>query len=346
MQTKTTFLFVLLMLGISFSQARLLRVNNSPGSSAPYTDLITAHAAAFSGDTLMIEGSNQDYGSLIIEKQLVILGPGYLQSENDCTPSSLAAVVNRFDLNQTTSNDPFSGAAGTEIRGLSFSEQGLSGIRLRVSNVTIAKCYFEYAVDIQSFDVSGTTVIQNYFDGSGIVSNGVNPGLNGLVFTNNIVTGNFTIVDNSTGIISHNCFLGSRLIVNSFNGEFRSNIASSTTTTPSNFSVTVTGSNMLSHNTASAGQFGNTNSNNVAPANQLFVGAANNSTDGQYQLLPNATAARNNAHDGTDRGAFGGLLPYALSGVPNVPFISSLQIDATGLPTRQLNATIEAKSSN
>lgn len=325
-------------------EATILRVNNMPGSSAPYNTLISAHDAAVDGDTIYVEGSSNGYGSLIITKRLIFIGPGYFLSENPNTPTSLPAIVNDFKLNQTINGDPLSGAAGTEIRGLSFTQSGGTQIEVDVNNVVVAQCVVNFNVWFKDDDISGTQVIQNYFYGSGIGASSTIYSSNNLTFANNIVEGAFYLAPNSSGMILHNLFLGSNFDVQAFSGEIRSNII--TTSNVNNVQVSVSGGTQLSHNTAGNGQLGSIDNNNTATPAQLFVGASNNSTDGQYQLLPTATATTNNAHDGTDRGPFGGSLPYSLSGVGNIPAIIFMDVPNSASPSSPFSVTIRAISGN
>ncbi|MEL6675447.1 MAG: hypothetical protein AAFR61_24780 [Bacteroidota bacterium] len=341
---KTLLPFLLCLCMASLSYATTLRVNNTPGSNAPYTDLTTAHSVASPGDTLYIEGSNVNYGSLTITKKLVIIGPGYFTAQNECTPASLPAEVHVFTLQQTITNDPASGAAGTEIVGISFTDLSISGLEVYVNDVKVIKCRINRYLYIRDVNVTGTTMIQNYCEGQALSSLSINPGLNNIVFSNNIVNGNFSIVDNSSGMIQHNVFLGSTFNVEVFNGSIRSNISTSTNT--NSFKVSTTGQGSLTDNTAAAGQFGSSNGNNTANPTTLFLGAATASTDGEYQLLPSAILVKGNAHDGTDRGAFGGNTPYVLSGVPDIPFIKTIILSTTVFPANPLEVRIEAHSGN
>ncbi|SDM39773.1 hypothetical protein SAMN05421823_11317 [Catalinimonas alkaloidigena] len=328
-------------LALSFSaSATILRVNNTPGNSAPYQDLITAHAAAATGDTLYIEGSNTPYGSLDITKRLVIIGPGYYLTENPATPASLPAEVNRLNLNRTSDSDPLSGAAGTQIMGLSFTENSNAAeVNVHVSNVFISKNLFINPVYLGSNDIAGVQVFQNFFrfDGLGYNANS-NPGFVEIGFYNNIVERNLSLPANSTGAIVHNLIAG-RLLANAFNGEIRSNLFTSPT---DNFSYSTAGVGQISHNTAAAGQLGADNNNNVAAASTLFVGTG--STDGKYRLRNDATAAKNNAHDGTDRGPFGGPMPYVLSGQSDIPVIIYLEVPPSVTPSAPFEVTIRAVS--
>lgn len=341
---KRNLLSIFFLCLCTLGQATILRVDNTPGSSAPYSDLTTAHAVALDGDTLYIEGSNTSYGNLTITKRLVILGPGYFLDQNPNTPVSLSAIVNKFTLERTDVNDPTSGSYQSEIRGLSFTALSTSGLTIKSSEIIIANCLIRSDVFLSSSDINGIAVHQCYFQGEGIDGLSTNPGFNSVLFTNNIVEGNFLIPDNSTGTIQHNLFLGDQFEVLSFAGELRSNIATSTSTT--NFSVSSSGSGQISHNTAANGQFGTNDNNNISAANVLFVGFAGNSQDGQYQLAAGASAVLGNAHDATDRGPYGGSRSYSLSGLSDIPRIIFLEVPPSGSASETFTIRVKARAGN
>ena len=340
-------LTILLLLNLTCTlsaTAKIHTVNNTPGTNRDFEDLVTAHASAFDGDTIHIEGSTNSYGSLTITKRLVIIGPGYFLDENPDTPVSTSAIVANFTLSRTNQNDPFSGASGTEILGLSFTQLSSSGVTVQVSDTKIYKCEINSNVYISGEDVSGTTVIQNYFHGDGLDHLSSNTGLNSINFSNNIVSTPFIIADNSTGNILHNLFLGGSFNAEAFSGGIRSNIF--TSTNEQNFEISATGNDMISHNTLANGKLGVSNDNNVASPNSLFLGENNGSTDGQYQLLSTASAVLNNAHDGTNRGPFGGNLPYNLSGLGSIPVINTIKLPASITAGQSFEVTIRATSGN
>ena len=348
------FTTLLLLVGATLiAQSNRLTVDNSGLSSGPnlYADFATAHDAARNGDTIYIKGTSLNYGNLIVSKRLVILGPGYLLGENPNAPFASRANVRTISVVRTNDENPNSGGAGTEIRGITFDYDINDGILLYVNDVVIAQNYL-YQLRIQN-SVTSVIIIQNYILGTigDIVHlNFLNHiGFTNLIFSNNIVFASsgsgasFELPENSVGTISHNLFLRNTFSVVSFNGPIQSNIA--ITTRSDGFDFTTTG-NQVRNNTASNGQFGTDNGNNTAAAEDLFVGPTGNSTDGQYQLKATATAAKGTAHDGTDRGPFGGARPYILSGVPDLPVILYLELPATTRPTTPLEVTIRAASGN
>lgn len=94
------------------AQATIFRVSNLTNSGAPYSSISDAMSAAMDGDTIMVDGSTTSYGPLTITKRVVIMGPGYLLSENgvstEGTPSAQVSTISSDD----------SGAAGSVIIGI------------------------------------------------------------------------------------------------------------------------------------------------------------------------------------------------------------------------------------
>ena len=81
--------FCVLSLLFTSVNARIWVVNNTPGSSAAdFTTIQTAVDNAQDGDTLFVQGSSVAYGTIAIDKQLAIFGPGYFLDENDSTQAN------------------------------------------------------------------------------------------------------------------------------------------------------------------------------------------------------------------------------------------------------------------
>ena len=342
MQFKlTTFL-----LSICFSTslfATTYRVNNTPGTDPDFDNLIDAHAIARDGDTLMIGGSNESYGELTMTKRLTLIGTGYFLDENPNVSVSLLAVIKFLTLNPTIDNNPSTGAAGSEIIGIAFN-LGFSSrsMEINVNNVVIKKCNLS-TVAIQGNTesdnpASGIQFIQNYFRGGFTTFR--TPKVNIQVF-NNIFNDRCFVGKNSSGAFLHNIF--TILDAEGFVGEIRSNILLNTN--PNAAVIPSLPNNQISHNIAAAGQFGDANDNFTTVVDNLFVGSTDNSTDGQWQLKPNSLAS-GNAHDGTDRGPFGGSTPYVLSGQGGSPAIIFFEAEPVGTASNRLNVRIRAKSSN
>ena len=82
MMKKIFFLGVLGCMALS-SQATILRVSNVEGNTAPYAKLADAYANAAAGDTIVLDGSPNNYGDLVVDSvPVTIMGQGYFLLKN------------------------------------------------------------------------------------------------------------------------------------------------------------------------------------------------------------------------------------------------------------------------
>ena len=91
-----------------------LRVNNTLGVNAPYTNITDAVAAAGTNDIIQLEGSITNYGAITITKKVSIVDPGYFLNEN----SGLQANLNSANFGTIILN---TAASGSAIQGLQMS---------------------------------------------------------------------------------------------------------------------------------------------------------------------------------------------------------------------------------
>lgn len=114
------------------AQAKILRVSNVSGSSAPYTSINTAIEVAKEGDTIMVEASPTQYDGIshiAINKRVVLLGPGYWLQENGIIQEGGdQAYVYGMDIS----------AKGTVVKGMTISYQ--DGITITSPQVVINRC--------------------------------------------------------------------------------------------------------------------------------------------------------------------------------------------------------------
>lgn len=320
--------------------ANVFRINNTLVTDKTrkiYSSLQEAHddgSNVGAGDTLLVEGTNIEYGTLTCTKRLVIIGTGYLLLQNGQNQANtLSSIVQIINFN--------TGSQGSIITGLLFSSRS-TGYEPRIStdNIKIIRCYLTNGISITS-SINNLAVIGNYLQNLSINSTGYSVG--GLILRNNIITSNISIEDYSTAprrftAVEHNIFLGNvRLTTNSF----RSNIIVNRTAT-----VDVT-SGGIQNNLFSNTQLPATNGNQMYDETALFVGlsGAANSPDGQYRLKTNSpylTAGYN----GAQPGIFGGNEPYVLSGIPAIPTIYDLQGDVIGSQQNGLNIIVKARTNN
>jgi len=191
---------------LSYSGFATIRtVNNNPNSPGQYTKITDAITAAADGDTIMIAGSNTDYGDITISKRLTLIGTGY-------SPRKEVALVSKFGsitFSPGTSNN--SVLYGLFIRGnVNGSGSALNGITIRrcaivvgcnfnsVSNISIHDCIVFGAIIVTNCNnfLIANNIIYNYISGTGATNvlvknnlfNGSSIGLyiNDVLYSNNI----------------------------------------------------------------------------------------------------------------------------------------------------------------
>jgi hypothetical protein len=327
----------LVILGISllgeicFGQ-NLIRVNNNPGIDADYTNLQDAHDNAKNGDTIYVEGSTTDYAGANLSKKLTIIGPGYFLSENDSTQANgLEAKFNgeiKFDA----------GSEGSVITGCTTESYYLY---ITVDNVSIIRCNL-YQIYINA-DVNNILILQNY------VVNIETSNNNGKI-TNSVISNNIVYREIKCGINSGQLQITNNIIFNTSSSHnpidvYNSSIINNIICNP-NYSITENTGNTITNNILAVdGTNANGNQYNVAMAS-VFVDYNDTqgySTDGKWQLK-NGSPAIGAGAGGVDCGVYGGVKPYVLSGLPDLPHIYEASIPATANSDEGLQITIKVKS--
>lgn len=329
-----------------YCQAKIWRINNS-GVPADFTSPQTANnsGSVLAGDTLHIEPSGATYGSLTLNKQLIIIGNGYLLG-------TLGSNANP-DLQANPATSLFSsvlfntGSNGSVLQGVTLSSNltvtnGVSNLvirRNRLANVTLGLC-------------SNVQVLQNYIDNTASASiNGDGTPATNLQINNNVISNAINLGSTSNGDFMNNIISSaSSFGVSNLTG-FRvwNNICVNTHT------VNLTSCDSRS-NIGTAGQFGTLNGNQssvvMTTVFEDFPNSnANFSEDSRWQLKagsPGIGTGWNGVSIGGDCGIFGSAATntaYVLSGIANVPSIYKLAAPAT-TTSNTLNITISTKTNN
>lgn len=319
------------------ASANIFRVNSNLTTDAAQKLFKTIKEAnddinVAAGDTLMIEGSPVVYESVTLTKRLVLIGPGYLLSQNPQTQASSAqAVVSQITIQPA--------AAGTILMGLTFSSTyGSDAPYISASNVIVMRCYMPHNLNLTG-SFNNVQVLENYFSKSGIQYIYGSDIFTGVVLKNNIVEGAINIssavnTQRSFDVVENNIFLANVTLTTNV---FRSNIIADKT-------ATVAISSGTTQNNLMAGtQLPASNGNQTYNEAQLFVGSNGSSPDGQYKLKgdsPYKTAG----YGGTEPGIFGGSQPYVLSGLPPVPTIYELTAENFASKQAGLQVNIKVKA--
>lgn len=338
-----SFLILFIAAGIQ-SQAKVWRINNTPGVTADFTNCQSAlsSASVADGDTLHIEGSSTNYAGFTLNKRLVIIGTGYFISGAN---SNSGLQANIYSSNFGTAGILFdSTSSGSTLIGLDNFQFLVGGnLGSATDNITLTRCNV-YNIT-QYYGYTAGTIMSGWKINKCHLQAGIN--LSAQVQQNWEVTNNIfisSITMNNTGnlnnLIRNNVFRGG---IDLYSAYFTNNTITGTTFT----TVNVTIKNNISSGTNLPAGNGNLNSQ---PDATVFQGLTGNSTDGQWRLKagsPAIGAGETIASITPDIGAFGTADPYVLSGIPAIPTIYALTVPAS-VPSNAttMPITISTKSNN
>ncbi len=342
----TILVLALVLFSINISEAKVWRINNTPGVTADFTDPEIALNSTVAGkivatdDTLYLEGSATSYGNMILDKKIVMIGTGYFLGT--ALPDNIGLQASPFESTIGVIEFRLAGSGSTFI-GLAITTFGVSSnaVDSDTDNITLTRCkignigvYYNLTLG----KVLSNWKINKCHIGSINIST---IKMENWEITNSIFTSGITasFAGNSVLLIRNNIF---RSTVDINNAYFANNLLGN---------VTLTAVNCTVKNNFGVGATtlptGNNNVNNTPDAS-LFVGLAGNSTDGQWKLKAGSPAIGAGETVGgitPDCGPFGTADPYLLSGIPPIPTIYALTVPAN-TATNLLPITISTKSNN
>jgi hypothetical protein len=325
----TATLLTILTFGL-FANATVITVSNTPNSPAQYTDLQTAINAATTGDTLYVSGSNTNYGSILIDKQLVLIGTGFNPQKEFPFVSSLGDIA----IQALT-------ASGSVFYGL-FFDSNIGSSNTQVDNIQIRRCKFGYIAVVGS-----NWLLENNIAGIIDCNNNFN-----LVINNNIINNNLSVSNQPNLMISNNLFFNSGAgygLVAISNATIINNIFYAAH--PINVTTSIFNNNLTFNTLQDTLPYGtNTGSGNIANQDPQFttIQTLNYtfSAFDDYRLLP-TSPGHNAGADGTDIGPFGGSSPFLSSpigGEPKIPQVKNMNLSNTTYPLNgNINLNVKGK---
>lgn len=314
-------------------RATVWRVYNQTTSTSVFSSVQAAidDDGVFPGDTILIEGSSENYSGFDVNKRLVILGTGYFVSENpnSSLEGKRAVISGTADFN--------AGSEGSIISSVLFSNSSVARPRIYVDDIWVNSCYLLNGFYVGG-DLTGIVVTRNYFDGGDMDYSSVTS-VQGTIFRNNIVNSDFNVEGTSTFLrtfasVANNLFLGDVTLRTS---TYRNNIW--LPLQASSISITA---GIKEYNINISVDMGSENNNQVITSlSQLYN--TEGTTDGRWKIKDDS-AFKNSGKDGTDPGPYGGATPYVLSGLPNIPIIYEISTTGFGSQEEGLPISIKVRS--
>jgi hypothetical protein len=373
---KSYFILIILIALSITANAKIWRVNNDPTKDPDVVQASTlfdgvntgANPEAANGDTIHLEPSATVYNGITVNKQVVIIGNGYLLANN----AGLQANSNNSEVNGVVF---VAGAENSIMSGITSTGTQLTNVgnitvtRCRIGNLTFAtynaakagivitKNFITGTVSNTGFTVAGDATIsfENNIFGSttgnagnslnlsnqcrGLFRNNVWAGtINNIILSNFYFTNNITIFNGSTNVLGGS----NNVIKNNLNNRG----AAVTGGLPAgNGNQNITDVQM--RGTASvlgdvfAGDVFNASSTTPGDARfELRIGGPNTNP----AIAAGETIAPVNT---PDLGVYGATDPYKKSGISAVPTVYGLTVPASVPPTaNSMNVTISTRSNN
>ena len=347
MKTKFCTLLVAALFFSSFSFATIFRVNYTGPqvSGVDFTTADPAVAAASTNDTIQIyPGKNLTVSQLT--KKLVFIGMGYFLDKN--ANLQLAATSNLLNVTADV------GANGSVFEGLEINLTNYSGGSLqnilfkrckivsstfyvynatdKVSNITFSQCYMSNialqvsdnttidAIDFQNCIIEDNAGSFYNLNSTGVITN--------VTFENCSVMGGTVTEAGNIAVYYRNCIFANE-----------PNIANNDL-----FDYCTFASNSATHYVAgTSNQFGKA-------FTTVFSGNIDGTEwDASYTLKSGSPAigyGRDGSNNPIDAGAYGGVTPYKLSGIPPVPAFYKLTAPSTNASANPYTITFSVRANN
>ena len=316
--TLLSLVFVLMQtIGTMAQSPKIVSVSQFPAMKPDYSDIQTAIDSAKAGTTIYVYSGV--YNGFTVNKQLTIIGPGYFLEENPQTHAQAMSVIikgNGIKIGST--------ANGSVIQGLN--------IKTRIDfenteNITLKNCFVNITdgTQWQAIYVTGSRDIYikcNYLTQNGWGMSNIeisSSSFNVNILNNYIIQGsNVWAVDmqnQSTCYLSNNVIMSpircnNTIITNNIWCGFGSSQQSNS------FSNCTIRNNISVDNKTFGLEGGN---KYIEDFSTVFL-SPSGTTDGQWQLK-DGSPAKGAGEGGIDCGMFGGVEPYKLSGIADIPVI-------------------------
>lgn len=342
----------------SFGGIKRIGYWGTPVSGVDYSTPALAVAACAVGDSLYVYGSTAGSPWAIdITKRLVIIGTGYYYAPN--TPNNAAnfnpnlQVYGAYSQANITLNDGSSNSTIVGIVGRVICNQAHTA---SINNIRISNCYwyssFGNVTYKNGITYDGWEISKCYMASASIgYPASQTAKVTNFKFYNNIMQSSELVFSNVAGqsAIIENCSFYSVVSQgNNWNGVnlLVQNCIFTNGPSLSGYNNTVF-NNCVFDGSPTPAVVGSNNILNAVNAN-IYVGIptqGTNTDDGRWVLKP-ASPAIGVGIGGIDCGAYGGVNPYKLSGIPAVPAFYKLTAPSTSASSNPYTLTFSVRANN
>lgn len=344
MKTKTLLFLTALMLTFTTQAQNVITVDNTPSSVplADYNDLSSAISNANPGDIIYVHASETNYGDIIIDKPLTLIG----FSHSDADKRTMVDEVDLLDS-----------ASDVRISGFYFTNDfSVNNNNTMITNLIIENNYFNSFAEIffngDAF-VSNMTIRGNIIDQLGGSANiNGNKYLNSII-SNNIIYSDLYVYYHESVVVENNIFLDSASVQNhnETTGDLEVQDCVFYYNSNNNFNpnrVGVVFSNCLSYNAQNTvtALVGTGNINDTDP---LFVSATDDNFDpliDDYHLQAGSPALGTGTA-GDDIGIYSTNTEFIFNNLgftAGIPIVTITSITSQIIPGGTLNVSIESNS--
>jgi len=338
---KNQIIFIILIsfaFSLNTTAQNRIRVNNTPGVDADYSDLQEALTNAESGDVIYIEGTGIPYhDSYHVDKPYItLIGPGYFLALNDSTQAGKApAMIDNLYIDAT--------ATGATIMGLRITETYVNAgsveiTRNHIYRVWVAQSnsatdlslhsnYFTYRVHVDNNHPANASIYNNIFKASYTAI--VNYGNASLNIYNNV----FDVYYGGEILDVENANIYNNIIFNAYPNYY------------SFIDANPALNNSVANNVICQEELPQFPNNVWGVAIEDVIVYTTGGVEKKYKL-PAGSPAIGAGENGVDCGIFGGDTPYVLSGIPPIPHIFESNIPSSGSSSEGLPVHIKAKTQN
>ncbi len=348
MKTTALLLVACLCVATTTGYATVWRVNNNPALVANcdhcFTDLAAAVASPLvspngARDTIHLEASPMNYGSVVLTKSFVIIGPGFKLGQGTANNPGLQANNVMATVTKITC-DP--GSDGTVVTGIRINGT-YAGVSIgNAGNITVTRNFFDNNGltfnQTPNVPFNGYTVTRNYFWNGGIGTGTYSQFVSNVVIANNFFHGGILLEDSFSNVTIANNVFDWNGGQDPWGSEFKNNILVQGSVNINN--------NDIHHNIGSLATSlpnGNNNVNSIPMANVFNPTYISDDTKWH---LPSNSPYLDDGDDGLQLGMYGGASPYIPSGIPAIPTIYELTTPSTAIQGQTIQVTLSTRSNN